>query len=56
MQQRSLTFTEKKGRNDMTTAVKKRPGSFRLNMISRKTEAVFHLILGVFAQIGRAHV
>ena len=33
----------------MTTAVKKKAGAFRLNMISRKTESVFHLILGVFA-------
>ena len=33
----------------MTTAVKKKAGVFRLNMISRKTESVFHLILGVFA-------
>ena len=33
----------------MTTAVKKRTGTFRLNMVSRKTEGVFHLILGIFA-------
>ena len=33
----------------MTTAVKKAPGTFRLNMVSRKTEAVFHIILGIFA-------
>ena len=32
-----------------TAAVKKRAGGFRLNMVSRKTEAVFHLILGIFA-------
>ena len=33
----------------MTTAVKKAPGTFRLNMVSRKTEAVFHIVLGIFA-------
>ena len=33
----------------MTTAAKKATGSFRLNMVSRKTEAVFHIILGIFA-------
>ena len=33
----------------MTTAVKKQSGSFRLNVVSRKTEVLFHLILGLFA-------
>ena len=33
----------------MTTVAKKHAGSFRLNVVSRKTEAVFHLVLAVFA-------
>ncbi len=33
----------------MTTAARKQAGLFRLNKVSRKTEALFHLILGVFA-------
>ena len=33
----------------MTTAAKKASGAFRLNMVSRKTEGLFHLILGLFA-------
>jgi len=33
----------------MTTVAKKKALPFRLNMVSRKTEAVFHLILGIFA-------
>ncbi len=33
----------------MTTAVKKMSGAFRLNMVSRKAETVFHLILGLFS-------
>ena len=33
----------------MTTLAKKQSGAFRLNMVSRKTETLFHVILGVFA-------
>ena len=33
----------------MTTITKKAASSFRLNVVSRKTETLFHLILGIFA-------
>ena len=33
----------------MTTITKKKTLPFRLNMVSRKTETLFHLILGLFA-------
>ena len=33
----------------MTTITKKAASSFRLNVVSRKTETLFHLILGLFA-------
>ena len=33
----------------MTTIPKKKTLPFRLNMVSRRTESLFHLILGVFA-------
>ena len=33
----------------MTTAAARKHGSFRLNVVSRKAETLFHVILGVFA-------